>query len=40
MSRKKALDGLNLDELEFMDKYERREALEEAGYDPYDFDDC
>lgn len=26
-------------DLEFMDEDERREALEEAGYDPDDFDD-
>ena len=30
-------DELDLDELEYMDEDERREALEEAGYDP---DDC
>ena len=28
-----------LDELEFMDEDERREALEDAGLDPDDFDD-
>ena len=33
------LDELDLDELEFMDEDERREALEEAGYDPDDFED-
>ena len=32
-------NDLDLDDLEFMDKDERREALEEAGYDPDDFDD-
>ena len=32
------LDELDLDELEFMDEDERREALEEAGYDPDDFE--
>ena len=32
-------DELDLDDLEFMDEDERREALEEAGYDPDDFDD-
>ena len=32
-------DELDLDELEFMDEDERREALEDAGYDPEDFDD-
>lgn len=32
------LDDLDLDELESMDEDERREALEEAGYDPDDFD--
>ena len=30
---------LDLDDLEDMDEDERREALEEAGYDPDDFDD-
>ncbi len=30
---------LDWDELEDMDEDERREALEEAGYDPDDFDD-
>ena len=30
---------LDFDELEDMDEDERREALEEAGYDPDDFDD-
>ncbi len=30
-------DELDLDELEYMDEDERRELLEEAGYDP---DDC
>ena len=33
------LDELDLDELEFMDEDERREALEEAGYDSDDFED-
>lgn len=33
------LNGLDLDDLEFMDEDERREAVEEAGYDPDDFDD-
>lgn len=32
-------DELDVDDLEFMDEDERREALEEAGYDPDDFDD-
>lgn len=32
-------DELDLDDLDFMDEDERREALEEAGYDPDDFDD-
>ena len=32
-------DELDLDELEYMDEDERREALEEAGYDPDDFAD-
>ncbi len=31
-------DELDLDDLEDMDPDERREALEEAGYDPDDFD--
>lgn len=31
--------GLDLDELENMDEDERREALEEAGLDPDDYDD-
>lgn len=32
-------DELDLDELEYMDEDERREALEEAGFNPDDFDD-
>lgn len=32
------LSGLNRDELEFMDEDERREALEDAGLDPDDYD--
>lgn len=32
------LSGLDADELEFMDADERREALEEAGLDPDDYD--
>ena len=32
-------DELDLDDLEFMDEDEHREALEEAGYDLDDFDD-
>ena len=31
--------GLDRDELEFMDEDERREALEDAGLDPDDFED-
>ena len=31
--------GLDRDELEFMDEDERREAFEDAGLDPEDFDD-
>lgn len=31
--------GLDRDELSWMDEDERREALEEAGLDPTDFDD-
>ena len=34
-----AEDELDLDDLELMDEDERREALEEAGYDPNDFDE-
>ena len=30
---------IDLDELEDMDENERREALEEAGYEPEDFDE-
>ena len=30
--------GIDLDDLEFMDDDERREALEDAGLDPDDFD--
>lgn len=32
------LAGISLDELEAMDEDERREALEDAGLDPEDFD--
>ena len=32
------LAGLDREELEFMDEDERREALEDAGLDPDDFD--
>jgi 2-hydroxychromene-2-carboxylate isomerase len=32
------LSGLNVEELEFMDEDERREALEEAGLDPDEYD--
>ncbi len=32
--------GLSRDELEFMDPEERREALEDAGFDADDFDDA
>lgn len=32
------LTGLDLDELEYMDPDERREALENAGLDPDDYD--
>lgn len=31
--------GLNFDDLACMDASERREAIEEAGFDPDDFDD-
>ena len=30
--------GLDVDELEYMDEDERREALEDAGLDPDDYD--
>ena len=30
--------GLDVEELADMDEYERREALEDAGLDPDDFD--
>lgn len=30
--------GLNIDELELMNDYKRREALEDAGLDPYEYD--
>lgn len=33
-----AVAGLDMDELEDMDEDERREALEDAGLDPDDFD--
>ncbi len=33
-----ALSGLDLDDLEDMDEDERREALEDAGLDPDDYD--
>lgn len=32
------ISGLDADELEFMDPDERREALEDAGLDPADYD--
>lgn len=32
------LNGLDRDELEFMDEDERREAMEDVGLDPDDFD--
>ena len=31
--------GLDIDELEYMDEDERREALEDAGLDPDDYDE-
>ena len=31
--------GLDRDELSWMDADERREAFEDAGIDPFDFDD-
>ena len=31
--------GLDVDELEYMDEDERREALEDAGLDPDDYDE-
>ena len=33
------MTGLDVDELEYMDEDERREALEDAGLDPDDYDD-
>ncbi len=33
-------NGLDMDELEMMDPEERRDALEYAGFDPDDFEDC
>ena len=30
--------GLDVSELEYMSDYERREAIEDAGLDPDDFD--
>lgn len=30
--------GLDIDELEFMDEYERRQAIEDAGLDPDEYD--
>ena len=32
-------DDFDIDDLELMDEDERRDALEEAGYDPDDYDD-
>lgn len=32
------MEGLDIDELEFMDELERREAIENAGLDPDDYD--
>ena len=32
-------DDLDFDDLEDMDEDERRDALEDAGYDPDDWDD-
>ena len=32
------MEGLDIDELEFMDEYDRREAIENAGLDPDDYD--
>lgn len=32
------IEGLDKDELEFMDDDERREAIEDAGLDPDDYD--
>ena len=31
--------GLNVDELEYMDEDERREAIADAGLDPDDYDE-
>ena len=32
-------EGLDIDELEFMDEDDRRDILEDAGLDPDDYDD-
>lgn len=32
------MEGIDIEDLEFMDDDERREALEDAGLDPEDFD--
>ena len=32
------LEGLDLDELSFMDEWERRETIENAGLDPDDYE--
>lgn len=32
------MEGLDVFELEFMDEFERREAIERAGLDPDDYD--
>lgn len=33
------MDGLDVDEIEYMDEDERREALEDTGLDPDDYDE-
>lgn len=33
------MDGLDIDEFEYMDEDERREALEDVGLDPDDYDE-
>lgn len=32
------MEGLDIDELKFMDEFERRETIENAGLDPDDYD--
>ena len=39
MENELEMAGLDVDELEYMDEEKRREALEDAGLDPDDYDD-